>query len=143
MKLKIKKDTRNKLWAELESSIQKRGSKKDKRFILTGKWKKFLRKEEGLKIFAVDGEWVRNNLSVIFGHGGHGYVHEFIPLNEIWIATHHCEDCVWGNIKKGQKVSRPHFNKTVLHEITEFKKMKKGLPYWRSHQIALEKEREV
>ena len=143
MKLKFKKDKRDKLWADLEIDIQKRGKKKDKRFVLTGKWKKFVRKQDGFKIFAVDGEWVRNNLSVIFGHGGHGYVHEFIPLNEIWVATHHFEGCECRNVKKGQKASQQYFDSTTLHEIAEFKEMKKGMSFWKAHQIALQKETEA
>jgi len=143
MKLKFKKDNRDKLWKKLELQIQKRGNKKDKKFILAGPWKKFVKKQDGFKIFAVDGEWVRNNLSVIFGHGGHGYVHEFILLNEIWVATHHFKGCGCRNVKKGQKVSQQYFSSTALHEIVEFKEMKKGMSFWKAHQIALQKEIEA
>lgn len=134
MKIKFKKDNRDKLWAELELEIQKRGSKKDKKFILTGKWKKLVRNQEGFKVFKVDGEWVRNNLSAIFGTGGHGYVHEFIPVDEIWIVTHHLE---------GKKVSQEYFNSTVIHEISELKEMKKGLIFWKAHLVAVQKEKEA
>jgi len=143
MKIKFKRDNRDKLWAKLEMEIQKRGSRKDKKFVLTGKWKRFIRKQNEFNIYAVNGEWVRNNLSVIFGHGGHGYVHEFIPLNEIWAATHHFEGCNCSNVKRGQKVSQQYFDSTVIHEIAEFKEMKKGLVFWKAHQIALQKEREI
>jgi len=143
MKIRFKKDNRDKLWAELESGIQKGGSKKDKRFVLAGKWKKFARNQKGLKIFRVDGEWIRNNLSIIFGHGGHGYVHEFIPVNEIWIATHHPKNCGCNDIKKGQKLSQKYFDSTVIHEITELKEMKRGLIFWKAHQVALQKEKET
>jgi len=143
MSIKFKKDNRDKLWSELELKIQKRAKKKDKKFILSGKWKKFIRRQEGFKVYAVDGEWVRNNLSVIFGHGGHGYVHEFIPRNEIWISTRHYEDCGCENIKNGQKVSKAYFDSTVIHEITEFKEMKKGMIFWKAHQIATQKEVEA
>ena len=143
MKIKFKKDKRNKLWADLELSIQKRGNKKDKKFVLTGKWKKLVRNQEGFKVFKVDGEWVRNNLSVIFNHGGHGYVHEFIPINEIWVATHHPENCNCSNTKKEQKLSQEYFDSTVIHEISELKEMKKGSIFWKAHQIALQKEKEA
>ena len=144
MTMKFKKDNRDKLWRELELKIQKRARKKDKKFILSGKWKKFIRIQDGLKIYAVDGEWVRNNISVIFGHGGHGYVHEFIPNDEIWIGTRHFEGCDCENlVKKEQKVSQKYFDSTVIHEITEFKEMKKGRSYWKAHQIALRKEIEI
>lgn len=141
-------NNRDKLWAELEADIQARARKKDKNFILKGKWKKFVRTQDGFKIFSVDGAWVRNNLSVIFDHGGHGYVHEFIPLDEIWISTHHFHETKWNqcgcnNIKKNQKVSKNYFDSCVIHEITEFKEMKKGKIFWTAHQIALNKEREI
>ncbi len=142
------KDKRDKLWAEIELDIQKRGWSKDKKLKLSGKWKKFVRKQDGFKVYAVDGTWIRNNLSVIFGHGGHGLVHEFIPLDEIWISTHHYSETKWNkcncnNIKKNQKVSKEYFDSTTVHEITEFKEMKKGKPYWTAHNIALEKEKKL
>jgi hypothetical protein len=140
MKIKFKKDARDKLWAELELKIQKGSKNKDKNFNLNGKWKKFLRRQGGFKVFSVDGEWIRNNLSVIFGHGGHGYVHEFIPLDEIWIATHHFGDCGCSNVKKDKKVSQQYFDSTTIHEITEFKLMEKGKKYWEAHQLSLQKE---
>lgn len=143
MKIKFRKDKRDKLWADIEIDIKRRGNKKDKKFILTGKWKKFARKQDGFKVFAVDGEWIRNNLSVIFGHGGHGYVHEFISLDEIWVATHHFEGCECRNVRNGQKASQQYFDSTSLHEIAEFEEMKKGMLYWKSHQIALQKEIEA
>lgn len=143
MKIKFKKDNRDKLWAKLELKIQKRGSKKDKKFVLTGKWKKLVRNQEGFKVFKVDGEWVRNNLSVIFGNGGHGYVHEFIPVDEIWVDTHHSENDSRNNIKKGQKLSQEYFDSTVIHEISELKEMKKGLIFWKAHQVAVQKEKEA
>ncbi|MFH1036782.1 MAG: hypothetical protein V1756_01790 [Patescibacteria group bacterium] len=141
--MKFKKDNRDKLWARLEMQIQGRAGKKDKKFILKGKWKKFLRKERKLKIFAVDGEWIRNNLSVIFGHGGHGYVHEFIPLDEIWIATHHFSGCGCKNVRRDKKASKEYFDSTTLHEITEFYEMKKKKTYWKAHQISLETEKKA
>lgn len=120
--------------SELEAEIQKRAEKKDKNFVLSGRWKKFVREEEDFLVYAVDGEWARNNLSAIFGQGGHGYVHEFIPLNEIWIATHHPD---------GSRASKEYFDSTVIHEITEHKEMSRGKSFQEAHQKALEKEREV
>lgn len=109
---------------------------------------KFVRKQDGIKIYAVDSTWIRNNLSVIFGHGGHGFVHEFIPLVEIWITTHHFHENKWNNcgcknVKKNQKISKKYFDSCAIHEITEFYKMKKGKPFWTAHQTALDKEREI
>lgn len=141
-------DKRDKLWSKIEADIASRIKDKDKKFILKGRWKKFVRKQVNFKIYAVDGLWVRNNLSIIFGHGGHAYVHEFIPLDEIWIATHHYHDNKWShcgcnNVKKNQAVSKNYFDSTVIHEITEFKEMQKGSTFWKAHNIALDKEREL
>lgn len=141
----FKKDMRDKLWGKLEVEIQRRGGAKQKWFVLSGVWKRFIREQDGFKVYAVDGAWVRNNLSVIFGHGGHGLVHEFIPLNEIWTATYHFHEsrfswCGCKVRKHNQKGSKAYFDSTVLHEIAEFKEMKKGLKYWKAHQLANEAE---
>ncbi len=146
--MRFRKDARSGLWGQIEFEAQSRSNKKDKSFRLSGKWKKFVRKQDGFKVYAVDGKWIRNNLSIIFGHGGHGYVHEFIPKDEIWTSTHHYHEskftrcgCTVSN--KGQKASERYFDSTTIHEITEFKEMRKGKPYWRAHQIALQKEIEA
>jgi hypothetical protein len=129
---------------EYEKEKRKRATQKDNTFILSGHWKKYIRDEDGFKVFAVDGEWVRNNLGIIFGAGGHGCVHEFIPLNEIWISTHHYDGCGCDNLKsKDQEVSNQYFESTVIHEITEFREMVAGMTFWEAHEIALEKEREI
>ena len=141
MKYIFKKDNRDKFWTKLEKNIQNSALKKDKRFVLSGKWKKYVRRQDGFKVYLVDGEWIRNNLSVTFGHGGHGYVHEFIPNDEIWVEKNHPESI--NNIKKGEKMSKKFIDSTIIHEMTEFKEMKKGLNYWKAHQIALEEEKEL
>lgn len=143
------KDNRDKLWAELELGIKRRNLKKDKKFKLAGKWKKYLHLQNGYKVFAVDGNWIRNNLCAYFGHGGHACVHEFIPQDEIWISTHHyyegnlsIDQCGCKTKTKNQPTSKNYFLSTTLHEITEYDEMKKGKPYWVAHNIALDKERE-
>lgn len=141
MKIKYRPDNRVIRFKDIEINIQKRANRKDKKFILTGNWKKFVRKEGKLSIYSVDGEWVRNNLSVIFGHGGHGLVHEFIPMNEIWISNQHFPGCGCKNINsKTRNISINYFESTIVHEITEFKAMKKGMTYWRAHYQALKAE---
>jgi len=139
--MKTPKDPRNKLWGEIERDIAKRAIKKDKKFRLSGKWKKFLRNKRGFKVFVVDGEWARTNLSIMFAHGGHGYVHEFIPHNEIWVDSHHQANCGCKNVRSDRKMSVRYRDSTILHEITEFYEMKKGLDYWPAHSIALDTER--
>lgn len=145
--MNIKKDTRNKLWQEIEYCVKRSSSKKDKNFSLFGKWKKFAKKQDGYEIFAVDGKWIRNNLCCYFGHGGHGMVHEFIPMNEIWISTHHYNEgrydsqrCDCKTRTKNQKVSKNYFDSATIHEIEENKQMKKGKNFWFAHQLALQKE---
>lgn len=143
---KIPSDTRTLSWSVLEKEIQDHGSMKDPDFRLEGAWKKFVREQEGLRVFAVDGNWIRNNLSVAFGHGGHGFVHEYIPRDEIWISTHHYAGSLFSSCScdisyPGQPVSQAYFDSTALHEIVERKEMESGLDYWSAHQIALEAER--
>jgi hypothetical protein len=143
MTFKFPKDKRDRLWARLEKDIQSRGLKKQKGFSLSGKWKRFAGMHAGFKVYAVDVEWVKDNLSVIFGHGGHGFVHEFIPNGEIWIATHHYPGCGCRNVRKDRKVSPNYFESCTVHEITEFGLMKKGMSYWRAHNLSLEAERKL
>ena len=144
---KIPKDDRDFEWSELEADIQDRGKNKDDDFHPKGEWKKFVRNQDGFKVYAVDGKWVRDNLSVIFGHGGHGYVHEFIPLDEIWCGTHHWDENEWSKCdcdKGNEPVSKEYFDSCVAHEIAEFEEMKNdGEPYWPSHQKALDVEEEL
>jgi hypothetical protein len=138
--MKIPKDTRDKFWQKIELAVQKTSKDKDpKANLLPTKYKKFLRVQDGFKVYAVDGNWIYNNLSVIFGHGGHEYVHEFIPRGEIWFATthHHCK-C---KVKPNAPISQGYFDSGILHEITECKEMAKGTKYWAAHNIALEAER--
>jgi len=112
---------------DLEREIQQRSKYKEKIVIISGtkNWKNYLFNIEKFQIYEVDGEWVRNNLCCYFGIGGHGRVHEFIPNNEIWIAKNHADI---------EEMSR-----TILHEINEYKKMKK-LPYFQAHQNSLVEE---
>lgn len=141
-------DRRLLFWMDLEDEIQKRAPRKDPNFSVTEpscrSWKKFVKEEDGFKIFAVNGEKVRNNLSVMFGHGGHGYVHEFIPLNELWIDTHHYTclgGCGCDNLKrKNQRVSPEYFESTVIHEKNEFWAMARGKNFYQADQIARQEE---
>lgn len=43
---------------------------------------------DGTKVYLVDGEHIRNTMGVegtAFVYGGHGYIYDFIPKDEIWI----------------------------------------------------------
>lgn len=43
--------------------------------------------DDGLKIFLVDGNAVRNQFNPDFTKGGHGLAYKFIPKDEIWIEN--------------------------------------------------------
>jgi hypothetical protein len=139
----VQKESRYSI-VEYEKRKRERATNKDVNFLLSGPWKRYVKDEDHFQIFSVDGEWVRNNLSVIFGAGGHGYVHEFIPLSEIWVSSHHYEGCGCDNLKSvDQRVSQQYFDSTIIHEITEFKAMLGGMTFWEAHEIALAKENEI
>ena len=87
-------------------------------------------------------EWVQNNLSVLFGAGGHGRVHEFIPLDEIWVSITHFKGCGCSNLKSEcANVSQQYFDSTVIHEIFECREMERGTPFRIAHELALDEER--
>ena len=125
----------------LELEIQKRARNKDPNFVLSGPWKTFVRIQDGFKIFRVDEEWVKNNLDPVYTHGGHGFVHSAIPLDEIWVSTHHPKDCICKNVRPNRKMSENYFNRTVKHEIREFWKMAAGMIFELAHQEVLEEEK--
>jgi hypothetical protein len=45
-------------------------------------WKKL---ESGLSVWVVNGRLVRSVFDIDFTEGGHDYVYEFVPENEVWI----------------------------------------------------------
>jgi len=64
---------------------------------------------DNTKIFIVDGNHVRTNIFVDFVLGGHGYVYNFVPKDEIWV-------------EKVQNNADEQYNLT--HEIIEYLLMK-------------------
>jgi hypothetical protein len=62
----------------------------------------------GLKVYTVNGQYVRDNLDIDFTQGGHYKVYPFIPENEIWI-----DDILRDNDR----------DSTKLHEIAEVASM--------------------
>jgi hypothetical protein len=40
---------------------------------------------DGTKIYVISGKAVRDIVNADFVEGGHGYVYDYIPKNEIWI----------------------------------------------------------
>ena len=139
-------DTRTLSWAELERDIAERAIKRDPTFRLTGLFDThYLRDQDGFRIYIVDAEWVYNNLTVQFGHGGHGYVHECIPLDEIWIAKEHTAECAYQEEEReahriGKRIQDKEREAIIVHEIAEFRAMQSGMEFWAAHNLAVEVE---
>ena len=142
-------DKRSLSWAELERDIAERACKRDSNFRLEGPWRIFLRKEcrdgEEFAVYVVDAEWVYNNLTIQFGHGGHGYVHECIPLDEIWVAKCHTAECAYQEEEReahriGKRIQDRERDAIIVHEIAEFGLMKSGMDFWAAHNLAVEVE---
>lgn len=70
-------------------------------------WRNY--KKHNLKVYLVDGNYVRNNVSVSYGIGGHHWGYSFIPTHEIWL----------------EKTLSPRERKFILlHELYERKRMR-------------------
>jgi hypothetical protein len=78
-------------------------------------WKKL---ESGLAVWVVDGRLVRSAFDIDFTEGGHDYVYEFVPSNEVWI-----DDAI-------DEIERPY---VLLHELHERNLMAKGMAYFKAH----------
>ncbi|MDD5191097.1 MAG: hypothetical protein PHE50_08670 [Dehalococcoidales bacterium] len=74
--------------------------------------------ENGINIWIVNGRLVRSIFDIDFTEGGHDYVYEFVPENEVWIDDDIEED------------ERPY---VLLHELHERNLMAQGLPYNQAH----------
>lgn len=95
-----------------------------KKFVKSGPIPNFihsLEKRGSLKIVSVDGQVVRQCLDPEFVFGGHEYVYDYIPHNEIWLDA-----------RQDQR-ELPY---TLIHEMVEYQRMKKGLTYDQAHDIA-------
>lgn len=79
----------------------------------------------GMRVWIVDGEIVRDLLYVGFTEGGHDKVYNFIPKNEIWIDD---------------EVSAKERKYILLHEAYERNLMRQGLAYADAHNNANEVE---
>jgi hypothetical protein len=86
-------------------------------------WKKPLaRLWDGTKVFTVVGRYLRDNVNDDFTLGGHGYVYDFIPKDEIWVEE--LDD------KQDQRMN-------LVHEIFEWSLMKYGgVDYESAHVCA-------
>jgi hypothetical protein len=79
-------------------------------------WKKL---DSGISVWIVNGRLVRSGFDVDFTEGGHDYVYEFIPENEVWIDNDLNEE------------ERPY---VLLHELHERNLMAKGWTYEKAHE---------
>jgi hypothetical protein len=79
-------------------------------------WKKL---ESGLSVWIVNGRLVRSAFDIDFTAGGHDYVYEFVPENEVWIDD---------DIEEQER------GYVLLHELHERNKMAGGWPYSKAHQ---------
>ena len=81
---------------------------------------------EGLTVWTVDGEVVRNKYKTDFIEGGHGYVYAWVPNDEIWLE--------FGIDKKEMPL-------LILHEFVEYIIMKYDkMKYDDAHKIAAKVE---
>jgi hypothetical protein len=90
--------------------------------------KTFLREQDGLKIYLLDGEAVRKQ-HIEYVAGGHGYVYDWIPTDEVWID-------------ENQKDKPIDMEATIRHELFEINLMKQGMDYDEAHEKANEHEAE-
>jgi hypothetical protein len=81
-------------------------------------WKKL---EDAVSVWIVDGRLVRSVFDDDFTEGGHDYVYEFVPQNEVWIDN------------DLEEVERPY---VLLHELHERNLMAKGWTYSKAHEDA-------
>jgi hypothetical protein len=76
----------------------------------TGLQKKLIGKIwDGTKIFLVCGKYVRDKIYTDFTEGGHGYVYNFIPKNEIWVE---------------ELPNKNDMDNVIAHEIYEYTLMR-------------------
>ena len=78
-------------------------------------WRKL---ESGLSVWIVNGRLVRSAFDIDFTEGGHGYVYEFVPENEVWIDN---------DIEEAER------GYVLLHELHERNRMASGWPYNKAH----------
>jgi len=79
-------DNRERIERKLSGDVRKmtRGGRKlpDGRDVHDRLWKKL---ETGISIWIVNGRLVRSTFDIDFTEGGHDYVYEFVPENEVWM----------------------------------------------------------
>ena len=79
-------------------------------------WKKL---ESEIAVWIVNGRLVRSAFDIDFTAGGHDYVYEFVPENEVWIDD---------DIEEQER------GYVLLHELHERNRMAAGAPYSKAHE---------
>ncbi len=79
-------------------------------------WKEL---EAKVAVWIVNGRLVRSVFDIDFTEGGHDYVYEFVPQNEVWIDN------------DLEEAERPY---VLLHELHERNLMAKGWTYSKAHE---------
>ncbi len=79
-------------------------------------WKKL---ESGVSVWIVDGRLVRSGFDNDYTEGGHDYVYEFVPKDEVWIDN------------DLEEAERPY---VLLHELHERNLMANGSAYSPAHE---------
>jgi len=74
-----------------------------------------------LAIWLVDGKYVREHCYADYTQGGHEFIYDFIPVNEVWIDDDLSSD------------ERPF---VIAHEVYERSLMKSGINYDHAHTWA-------
>lgn len=90
-------------------------------------WKRDTHKScpHGLRVFTVDGTYVRNTFDSDFTQGGNGFAYSFVPRTELWIDVH---------------IPKVEWPFVLAHECEETELMRGGMGYSQAHQIAKERE---
>lgn len=74
--------------------------------------------ESGVRVWIVNGRLVRSAFDIDFTAGGHDYVYEFVPANEVWIDN---------------DIAEAERGFMLLHELHERNRMASGWPYSKAH----------
>ena len=86
---------------------------------------KLLGKAGKLSVWLVDGRLVRSDFDINFTEGGHDFVYNYVPKNEVWIDNDIMPE------------ERPY---VLLHELFERVQMGRGLTYNQAHSRASQLE---
>lgn len=84
--------------------------------------------KDDVEIWKIDGKLVRDTLDIDFVEGGHEFVYNYVPKNEVWIDN---------------DITTKERKFVILHELFERALMKKGSDYDSAHIKASEIEKEL